>query len=160
VDRKYFTFAAINDHTGRRTTLDIITAIAAGTKALEALKAIQDINKAYDAATWKSKVAELMSDIADMKITLIEANDQIRDLEKNNESLAKMVTFKAEKTISKNGSCYEVFDDGQVSDLPFCQNCMTTGKYVRIAHGVMGAVNAICPGCKTQYNALRLAYRR
>ena len=63
--------------------MDIITAIAAGTKALEALKAIQDINKAYDAATWKSKVAELMSDIADMKITLIEANDQIRDLEKN-----------------------------------------------------------------------------
>ena len=51
--------------------MDIMTAIAAGTKAIEALKGIQDLNKAYDAATWKAKVAELMSDIADMKIALI-----------------------------------------------------------------------------------------
>ena len=41
--------------------MDIMSAIAAGTKALEALKAIQDINKQYDAATWKGKVAELMN---------------------------------------------------------------------------------------------------
>ena len=140
--------------------MDIITAIAAGTKALEALKAIQDINKAYDAATWKSKVAELMSNIADMKIALLDANDQICDLEQHNDTLTKQVAFKAEKTINKTGFCYEVFDDGQVSDRPFCQNCMTGGKYVRIVHGVMGAVNAMCPSCKTQYNALRLRYQR
>jgi hypothetical protein len=138
--------------------LDIITAIAAGTKALEALKAIQDINKAYDSATWKSKVAELMSDIADMKIALIEANDQIRDLEKANDALTKMVTFKAEHTINKNGFCYEVFDDSQVSHLPFCQYCMTSGKYVRISHSPMGA-SSICPSCKTHYDTRRIMYQ-
>jgi hypothetical protein len=47
--------------------MDIMTAIAAGTRALEALKAIQDLNKRYDEATWKAKTAELISDIADMK---------------------------------------------------------------------------------------------
>jgi hypothetical protein len=74
--------------------MDIMSAIAAGTKALEALKAIQDINKQYDAATWKGKVAELMSDIADMKLALIDANENTRQLEKEKEELvAKIAPF-------------------------------------------------------------------
>ena len=139
--------------------MDIITAIAAGTKALEALKAIQDMNKAYDSATWKGKVAELMSDIADMKIALIDANEQIRDLEKEKDLLMTMVAFKAENTINKNGFCYEVFDDDQVSHLPFCQYCMTNGKYVRISHSPSGGGSSICPSCKTHYDTRRIMYQ-
>jgi len=85
--------------------MDIMTAIAAGTKALEALKAIQDINKQYDAATWKAKVAELMSDIADMKLALIDANENIRQLENENKELATKVAFKAEKQSTKTVFC-------------------------------------------------------
>src|SRR6516225_4090569 len=112
--------------------MDIVTAITAGTKALEALKAIQDISKSYDAATWKAKVAELMSDIADMKLALIDANDKIRELEQENHALTERVRFKAEKITYERGLSYEIFDDGAVAEFPFCQNCMTSGKYVRI----------------------------
>ena len=48
--------------------MDLMTGIAAATKALEALKAIREIDKSLDAATWKAKVAELMGSVADMKL--------------------------------------------------------------------------------------------
>jgi hypothetical protein len=131
--------------------VDIITAISAGTKALEALKAIRDIDKSYDAATWKAKVAELMSDIADMKLALVEANDKIHTLDREKEALAAQVVFKAEKTVHQKGFLYEIFSDGEVAEFPFCQNCMTTGKYVRIVR-MPGNSGCVCPGCKTQYD--------
>ena len=59
--------------------MDIMTAIAAGTRALEVLKAVQELNKSYDEATWKAKTAELISDIADMKVALVEAHERIGD---------------------------------------------------------------------------------
>ena len=138
--------------------MDIITAIAAGTKALEALKAVQDINKSYDAATWKAKVAELISDIADMKLALIEANDKIRALDMEKGELAAKVVFKAEKTTYEDGYLFEVFDNGEVAEFPFCQNCLTSGKYVRIARSP-GSGSAFCPGCKTHYDIRSVMHR-
>jgi hypothetical protein len=131
--------------------MDIMSAVAAGTKALEALKALQDINKQYDAATWKAKVAELMSDVADMKIALISANENIRELENEKKELSAKIAFKAEKTKYQNGFLYEVFDDGSTAEFPFCQNCMSNGKYVRIARAPIGQ-SSHCPGCKAHYD--------
>lgn len=137
--------------------MDIITAISAGTKALEVLKAIKDIDKSYDAATWKAKVAELMSDIADMKLALVEANDKIHTLNKEKEELKEKVVFKAEKTVYKKGNLFEVFDNNEHAEFPFCQNCMTAGRYVRIVRGPNS--DAICPRCKTHYDLRSVMHR-
>jgi hypothetical protein len=137
--------------------MDIITAISAGTRALEALKAVQDLNRSYDEAAWKGKLAELMSDVADMKIALIEANDQIRDLKEQNKTLTAKITFKAEKTMYEKGHRYEVFDDGSVANFPFCQNCETNGKLVRLTR-VLGNV-ATCPSCKSNFDLRDVMHR-
>jgi hypothetical protein len=131
--------------------MDIMSALTVGTKALEALKAIKDIEKDYDAATWKAKVAELMSDVADMKMALVEANDKIAELERRAATLTAQVAFKAERTVYENGFLYEVFQDGTVAEFAFCQHCMTEGKHVRIARGPGGS-SAICPSCKTHFD--------
>jgi hypothetical protein len=141
----------------RRRKMDIVTAITAGTRALEVLKALQDLNKSYDAATWKGKVAELMSDIADMKFALIEANDKIRDLKEDNEQLSAKIVFKAEKTKYENGLRYEIYEDGTIAEFPFCQNCETNGKFIRITRA-LGNI-ASCPGCKATYD-MRSVMRR
>ena len=138
--------------------MDIITAIAAGTKALEALKTVQDINKSYDAATWKAKVAELMSDVADMKLALIEANDKIRMFEKEKDALTAKVLFKAEQTKYENGHLFEVFENGEIAEFAFCQNCLTNGKFVRIARSANDH-SAFCPGCKSHYDIRSVMYR-
>ncbi len=137
--------------------MDIVAAIAAGTKAIEALKVIKDINKSFDDATWKGKVAELMSDIADMKMALIDANDKIRSLEKDKQDLAAKVVFKAENTVYENGFLYEVFDEGKVAEFPFCQKCLTDGSYIRIARSPGGS--CMCPGCKSHYDVLSVMHR-
>jgi hypothetical protein len=138
--------------------MDIIAAISAATKALEALKAIRDIDKSFDAATWKAKVAELMSDIADMKLALIDANEQIRGLEKEKQELIEKVKFKAENTTYEHGLLYEKFEDGTIAEFPFCQHCMTAAKFVRLAR-TAGSASAICPSCKTNYDMRSVMHR-
>jgi hypothetical protein len=130
--------------------MDIMTAIAAGTRALEAVKAVQELNKSYDEATWKAKTAELISDIADMKVALVEAHERIRQLQNQNETLQDQLTFKAEKTKYLKGWRYEIFDDDTVADFPFCQRCETEGKFVRIVRGLGSTAN--CPGYKGTYD--------
>src|SRR6266478_2814329 len=105
--------------TTERSVMDLMTGIAAATKALEALKAIREIDKSFDTATWKAKVAELMGSVADTKLALIDANDTIRTLEKEKKDLGEKLALKAEKTIYKNGLLNEVFDTGNVAELPF-----------------------------------------
>ena len=138
--------------------MDIITALSLGTKTLEALKAMRDIEKNFDAATWKAKVAELMSDVADMKMALVEANDKIAGLEKRVADQTEQLTFKAERTEYKDGFLYEVFEDATVAEFPFCQNCTTSGKYVRIIRGP-GGNSAICPSCKTHFDIRSVMHR-
>jgi len=139
--------------------MDIVAAIATGTKAIEVLKAIKDINKSFDDATWKGKVAELISDIADMKIALTEANDKVITLEKEKQDLLAKVIFKSEKTIYESGWLYEVFDDGKIAELPFCQSCTTDGNYVRISYAALGQDKSMCPRCKTLYDTRRIMHR-
>jgi predicted nuclease with TOPRIM domain len=129
--------------------MDIITAIAAGTRALDAVRAVQDLNKSYDEATWKAKTAELLSDIADMKVALVEAQDRIRELQNQNEKLQAKLIFKVEKTKYEKGWRYEIFEDGTLADFPFCQRCETEGQFVRIVRS-LGSFSS-CPGCKANY---------
>ena len=130
--------------------MDIMTAIAAGTRALEAVRAVQDLNKSYDEATWKAKTAELISDIADMKVTLVEAQERIRELQNQNEEQQARLIFKVEKTKYEKGWRYEIFEDGTIADFPFCQRCETEGKFVRIVRGPGAWSN--CPGCNATYD--------
>ena len=83
---------------------------------------------------------------------MIASNDQIRDLQAENDALATKVKFKAENTTYENGECYEVFDNGQIADLPFCQHCMTDGQFIRLAYAAIDVSKSHCPGCKTFYN--------
>jgi len=64
--------------------IDFAVALASKTKGWEALKAIQEIEKNLDAATYKAKVAELMSAVTDAKIALVDAREEVAS--KNKES--------------------------------------------------------------------------
>lgn len=59
--------------------LDIPTTLMALSKGLETLKIMREIDKDFDAAAYKAKIAELMGSVADAKIALIDANEQISE---------------------------------------------------------------------------------
>jgi hypothetical protein len=58
--------------------LDIPLAIGLATKSLELVKALRDIDKELGEAELKAKAAELLSNLADVKIALVEAGDELR----------------------------------------------------------------------------------
>ncbi len=67
--------------------IDFAVAFTSLTKGLEALRAIQDIDKNLDAATYKAKIADLMSAVADAKLALIEAREEAASKDKEIDQL-------------------------------------------------------------------------
>jgi hypothetical protein len=57
--------------------MDIMTAIAAVSHALDAAKKLREIEKDFDAAAYKLQVAELASTLADAKLALTEIRGEI-----------------------------------------------------------------------------------
>jgi hypothetical protein len=57
--------------------IDIPLTLSTLSKSFEVLKAIREIDKDFDAASYKAKIAELMSSVADARPALIDARDEI-----------------------------------------------------------------------------------
>ena len=50
--------------------MDFIGAIATATKAIEGLKLLRGLEKAFDEAAFKMQIADVTSNLADLKIAL------------------------------------------------------------------------------------------
>jgi hypothetical protein len=61
------------DRKGKRTWT-LLGAIAAATKAYEGVKLLRDLEKNFDEASFKLRIAEITSNLADLKMALSEAN--------------------------------------------------------------------------------------
>ncbi len=57
--------------------MDIISGIAAATQAMNLVKEIRSIDRSVDEATFKLKLAELTEALADTKIALSEAREEV-----------------------------------------------------------------------------------
>ena len=59
--------------------MDWNAALSSLSTALTVTKAIKDIDSAYDKAVYKGQIAELLSSLADVKISVLEAQDELRE---------------------------------------------------------------------------------
>ncbi len=59
--------------------MDLMVAISAATKALEGLKLLREIDKSFDDSAFKMKIAEISSDVADLKFALTEAKTSLAE---------------------------------------------------------------------------------
>jgi hypothetical protein len=57
--------------------VDFALALSTVSQALKLANDLRGIEKAYDAAEAKLKIAQLMSNLADLKITLVDAKDEV-----------------------------------------------------------------------------------
>jgi hypothetical protein len=138
-------------------TMDIPLALTMLSKSLEVLKAIRDIDKDFDEASYKAKIAELMNSVADAKIALIDAREELAAREKEIARLKDGLKFREDHTIIVQGRRYEKASNGQPIGMPFCDRCDTVdGLLIRIAETLSkdGYV-AICPQCKANYGSAR-----
>lgn len=133
--------------------MDLVSSISAATKALETLKIMRDIDKQFDAATYKAKIAELMSTVSDLKLALIDAKEafasQAAELKKQKENFR----YAVEETVVVRGKRYEKGKDGNPQGMPFCERCeRVEGKLLKLA-GTRGkdGYKAKCPECGADY---------
>lgn len=67
--------------------MDVMVAISSITQALKTVKDLKDIEVGLDAASYKAKMAELYSTLADVKMALADAREESQEKDKKIKSL-------------------------------------------------------------------------
>lgn len=131
--------------------MDIAAGIAAVTQGLGIAKAMRTIEKAYDEATFKAQIAELIGSLTDAKLTLAEAKDEMAAKDKEIERLK--AAFEAKAKLIKGPGDYEYIadDEGRPLGYPICPRCHETdGRIVQLKQNVKHIAGQ-CPVCEKEY---------
>jgi hypothetical protein len=134
--------------------MDFITAITSVTKGIEVLKALQTIDKQFDAASYKVQIAELTAALADAKMALVDARDEVAERDKEIIRLKESFRQRREDTIVVRGMRY---DKNPVDDKPmgvaYCSRCDTMDGVLIHLERVYAkdGSKSICPQCKAVF---------
>lgn len=131
--------------------MDITAGIAAVTQGLGIAKALRSIEKAYDEATYKAQIAELIGSLTDAKLSLAEAKDEMAAKDKEIERLR--ATFEAKAKLAKGPDDYDYKsdDEGRPIGYPICPKCHETGgRIVQLKQNVKHNAGR-CPVCEMEY---------
>ena len=79
--------------------------------------------KTFDEASFKLRIADITSNLADLKIALGEAKSEAAEKDAEISRLKNEFAFRAENTIESNGFGYEKSSNGKPQGMPFCTRC-------------------------------------
>jgi hypothetical protein len=135
--------------------MDFMGAIATATKAIEGLKLLMSLEKTFDEASFKLRIADITSNLADLKTALTEAKSEAAEKDAEIVRLKKEFAFAFENTIIVGGFRYEKSSRGNAQGMPFCPRCeKVDGRLINLAKTGMstaGLHKAICPQCKSVF---------
>jgi hypothetical protein len=100
--------------------MDLMVAVSAATKALEGLKLLREMQQSFDEASFKLKIAEISSDVADLKIALTDAKGALAEKHEEIARLRRDFAFRRDNTVSVRGFTYESGPEGKPQGTPFC----------------------------------------
>jgi hypothetical protein len=141
-----------------------MTAITAGLTALktasEIVKYLRTADKELEAAEYKLKLAELAESLADVKLQLIEAQDENYQLRQEIRTLKIKREFRSEIRLHENVYVAANGDISGYGNGPWCTNCFdSAGDLITLHHLTAGFVNDVtwykweCPRCKSAVSA-------
>lgn len=129
--------------------MDIASGLTAATHALSIAKSIKDAEKALDAATLKARLAELISELADVKIAQVALMEKVHDLQSENERL-RNIGPEFDQLGEENGYFYRKEGNGLIG-WPACPSCFSIEKKVTYLVQNGNIEDAKCPHCKTEF---------
>lgn len=130
--------------------MDIAAGLSAASHAMATLKAMRELDKAYDQVTLKGQIVDLMDQVLDVRIALQDAqetldakNKEISDLRSNKDH--------RESTLMVGGFRYDrkIDEDSTPSGSPYCLRCDTVDSV--LIHTIWDTGGLKCPQCKTGY---------
>jgi hypothetical protein len=77
--------------------VDFIGSIAIATKAIGGLKLLRGLEKTFDEASFKMQIADITSNLADLKTALVEAKSDAAEKDAENIPPQKRVRFQSPK---------------------------------------------------------------
>lgn len=112
--------------------MDIIAGIAAATQGLSILKTVREIDKNFDAATYRSRLADATDALSNAKLALIDAREELAKRDKEIERLQS--AFEAKGKLIKGEGDYNYFvgENDQPLGFPVCPSCEAEGRIVQL----------------------------
>lgn len=129
-----------------------ITAVLAGLKtATDIAKALREMDVTFEKAEAKLQLAELMSALADAKISAADTQLLIEEKEQTIRELRS--ALKRTATVVRHGDAYYETDvDGMPDGAPYCSRCWEVGHQLVHVHADRLHKQSICPECKSTVN--------
>ena len=131
--------------------MDIVSGIAAVSQGLAIAKTLRGIEKTYDEATFKAKIAEVIESLTDAKLALAEAKETMAERDKEIERLKAAFEAKASLTTGNGDYSYFADADGKPVGYPVCPKCeQVNGRIIQTKeHEHSG--KSRCPACSDVY---------
>ena len=137
--------------------LDIPGALSGVSTALTIVKQLNDIDKKVDEAGFKLRIAEATAALAEAKLGLIDAQEEIKS--KDREIAELKAGFKRkEETVERKGFRYRADKEGNPIGHAFCPVCMEAGSFIPMNEAHEAGRPTKCPKCKGNFGHVS-AYR-
>lgn len=130
--------------------MDLVGGIAAAGNALGIAKSLRDIDKAYDAAAYRARIADLVDELTNAKLALVDARDELASKDREIAQL-KSAANEAKNLVRGDGD-YDFFlnEKGERSGFPACPSCLAVGRVIQMKQNI--SIDAAkCPSCKEEF---------
>jgi len=130
--------------------MDFMTTLTAVTQALQIAKTVSDIDKSFDVAEHKLRMAEIITTLAEAKIALSEAK---ADLAEKDTEIARLKTAATDRTkyVEAHGFYFLKKENGLPTGDAYCPKCIVDdGVAMKIVAAPVGHSN-VCVRCKSSY---------
>lgn len=134
--------------------VDFATALAAISTGVQTLRELGQIEKEFDKAALKLKVAELAGALASAQLALVEAQREASastaEIEKLKDNFRRRATL-----VDHRGFQYDAGADGQPQGEPYCRRCVEQdGALMRLTPFGKGIGALRCPQCKAEFHSV------
>ena len=131
--------------------MDFGAALAVAGQSIGIVKDLRDIDRGLEAAEYKAKMAELYSNLAELRMALSDAQGEVK--ERDNIIAQLKAAFEVRPTlVFRHGFKYDQLPDGQPEGLPYCPTCeQKEGRYFRLSFASEDGRGMKCPNCSVQY---------
>jgi hypothetical protein len=130
--------------------VDFALALSTVSQALKLANGLKEIEKLYNAAELKLKIAELITNLADLKITLVDARQDAAEKQMEIERLTNLFKRSAE-LVEFNGYKYDKDQDGKPRGHAYCPVCEQQGAFIHVA--TLLDEHQRCPKCQAHYTS-------
>lgn len=131
--------------------MDWAATLGSLSSALGVVKAIKDIDAAYDKAAYKAQIADLLSTLADVKIAVLDGREELREKDAEIQRLSNALATKADLIKGPGGYLWVNQGHGLRLGYPVCPKCLDSdGHQVELKQDGNKS-STKCVRCNTQF---------